>query len=549
MNRQPLVVRNDWTRIQRPDIGAWQPALPVSVVIPAYSCQDTLDRTLASLSVQTYPSQLLEVVVVDDGSEPPLTLGEIRPGNCRIVHATARGSGWGIAAAFNLGVEMSAGSIIQRLDADMVVFPDHIEAHARWHHQAPYAVTLGSKLFVEAPPEGQSWPEPAVVASSAEHGRMAELFDLGRAEPHAYIDRMLRRTDHLRRADHVGFLAHVGATVALRRELFDATGGLNEALRRGSDTEFGYRLAQAGALFVPETEARSWHLGHSHMMANAKPIQRYSRPFLADVMPHPRWLRTVGGSAWTVPLVTAVMDVTDQPLERVRVAVDALLRGDETDLRVLLVGAWDSVVDTRRPILDDPALELRLIRATYRSDPRVRFVDEPPSSAFPSPYLMTVPATFGLAPSAVRHLVDFADLHQAGVVSVAPPHGRDGEPLTLWRTAARARAGWVFGAPSIEAVDGVFGARSMSADEAGVADLTEYDAEALAAGIEITGTGRGSWRTGGYVKVAGVRSLAKAVAMVAALSVSRARARARRLVARRPWPSTVRTYRRSGDRS
>ena len=48
-----------------------------------------------------------------------------------------------------------------------------------------------------------------------------------------------------------------------------------------------------------------------------------------------------------MPLVTAVVEVAGQPLERVRAAVDALLRGDERDLRVLLVGPWDTL--TGRP--------------------------------------------------------------------------------------------------------------------------------------------------------------------------------------------------------
>ena len=86
-------------------------------------------------------------------------------------------------------------------------------------------------------------------------------------------------------------------------------------------------------------------------------------------------------------------------------AVDAVLRSDETDVQVCLVGQWDSISEERMPLLADPALELRLIAATYRSDPRVRLLDRAPASAFPSPYLLTVPVIRGLGRSALSRMI------------------------------------------------------------------------------------------------------------------------------------------------
>ena len=54
-----------------------------------------LDLTLAALSAQTHPASLTEVIVVDDGTEPPPRLPEIAPENTRIVPLAP--SGWGIA--------------------------------------------------------------------------------------------------------------------------------------------------------------------------------------------------------------------------------------------------------------------------------------------------------------------------------------------------------------------------------------------------------------------------------------------------------------------
>jgi GT2 family glycosyltransferase len=500
------VFRNDWSSIRVPALGQWRPTRSVSVVIPAYRCQASLDLTLASLARQTYPAELLEVVVVDDGSQPPLEQPLLRPERCRLVRPT---QGWGRANALHTGAAHSDGDIIHWLDADMVVYPTHVEAQARWHHELPYAVTLGSKRFVDVSPEDPGWPSPDEVADAAE-----ALFAGRSTAPHDYVERQIVETDQLRAADHLGFLAHVGATAALRRELYQATGGLDTSLRLGEDTEFGYRLAQAGAVFVPEPQARSWHLGASHMMRHEKALQRYNWPFLAERMPQPRWLRRVGGSGWAVPLVTVVMVVAGQPLERVRAAVDAVLRGSETDLRVHLVAPWHTLSEERTSPLADPLLDLRLVAATYRSDPRVRLVARAPDSAYPSPFLLSVPVTGQvLGPVAVRRLVEYADRQQLGLVRVEL---EPGVTVELWRTAALGRAGWVRrdGEPLADVVGEVHGAGSLGADALGARRW-------LPASVE----------------VAGFRSLASASGLVARLAARRAGRRLARLRRRRSRPS------------
>jgi hypothetical protein len=91
------VFRNDWSALTPPDIGEWTPDLSVSVVIPARGGQDRLDLTLAALAGQTYPEHLVEVLVVDDHSRPPLRLPELRPRRCRVL--TVPDGAWGAGYA------------------------------------------------------------------------------------------------------------------------------------------------------------------------------------------------------------------------------------------------------------------------------------------------------------------------------------------------------------------------------------------------------------------------------------------------------------------
>lgn len=500
---------NDWSRIPVPDLASWRPTLTVSVVIPAYGSQEKLDLTLAALSRQTYPGDLLEVVVVDDKSDPALRLPDLRPERTTMITPT---TGWGRANALHTGAEHSTGQILHWLDSDMLPFPDHVAAQARWHHAVPYAVTLGYKRFVDRP----SWPTPDEIRRTWEQATASDLFGGDEGAPHGYVEDYIARTDQLRRADHLAYMIHVGATAALRRELYEAAGGFDTRLRLGEDTEFGYRLAQAGALFVPEPGARSWHLGASHVMRKADEVRRYNRPFLADRMPLPRWLRKTGGTG-AVPLVEVVVEVGDEPVERVRAAVDAVLRGDLRDVRVTLVGPWSKLHDDRVNPLGDPLLDLRLIAEAYRDDARTRLAETAPD-AFPAPYRLDLAPTHGLANATVQRLIDLADRDPSVAALDVEKAGRT---TTLHRTAAHRRAQWTNEPPTV---------RPASPD--GVVDLAEFPLAQLAEGIADFGDpglkATGNWLPS-TVEVAGIRSLGRAAYVVAALTGRRLAARARRL--------------------
>ncbi len=56
--------------------------------MPAYGAHQTLPYVLAGLAEQSYPSHLMELIVVDDGAaagQPPLELPDVRPDNARII--------------------------------------------------------------------------------------------------------------------------------------------------------------------------------------------------------------------------------------------------------------------------------------------------------------------------------------------------------------------------------------------------------------------------------------------------------------------------------
>ncbi|WP_214321510.1 glycosyltransferase [Nonomuraea sediminis] len=432
---------NDYGPLDPPAIGAWAPSLTVSVVIPAHDCLPDLERTLAVLAAQTYPAELVEVIVADDGSDPPIEL----PG-VRVVRV---GRGWGRGAARQAGLDAAAGDVVHWLDADMLLEPDHLEAHLRWHHLLNYAVVIGDTRF--AVEEGEVRPE--------------------------YTRKTLESTDLLKQAGATAYLLHTGASTSARAHLLRAAGGVDVSLNMAEDTELGYRLAQAGAVFIPDPQARAVHAGPSTVMRREGDVHRHNWSFLGDLVPDLRWLRNHPRRRWLVPYVQVVIEVPPTPgaYEQTRAAADSALAGTLTDAAVTLVGPWSKLTDERRASLDEPLLDLRLLRNLYAHEPRVTFAESAPASAAPAPFLLTLPSGWVLGADTLAKLVRQAERGTLGLVSAALTEQEAGVlAARLERTAAYARAALVE-APTDDLVDELFGALWVSGSEYDFAPADEAE--------------------------------------------------------------------------
>ncbi|MEV4757256.1 hypothetical protein AB0J86_19370 [Micromonospora sp. NPDC049559] len=492
--------RNDWGSFDPPVLGGWIPSLDVTVVIADETEQDRLEHTLASLAHQTYPADLFEVVVVDAEARDRFELPKLRPERCLLVDAAGR-------APFPTAVAASSSKVIIRLPAGAVVAPELVAALVRWQHVTPEAVSIATLAEIAS-----DWSSAEEISDRAADGTLASAAPAAGATPSAELTKLLAGTHDLRTADHLAFLAVAGMPFAFARDRYEPGTDPYE----GADIEVGYRLAQAGAVFLPEPHARAWAVG-----ADRAALARRQRARLANLLPYPRGNRGAGGRTWAVPLVTAVVPA-DGPYETVRSCVDRLLGGQEGDLRVLLVGDWENL-----PAGSGEDSDLGLLAAEYRAEPRVRLVTSEPTNGFPSPYLLRVPSRLGVGPATVRSLITSADRWQAGLVRVLPAAASSAaQALELWRTAALSRALRV-GAPvgKLPAVVGrTHGERWETGSEYDVVDLTSPKAARAAAAA-----GRGAGRPTETIAVGGARSLAKATTFVARRY---ARAAKRRIVRR-----------------
>lgn len=204
----------------------------ISVIIPTYNAPKLLEKTLLSLSVQSY-TNTVEIIVVDDGSstfEPdgwkdlchPLKL-------CVVRLPTNRGR----ASARNAGIKHSQGELLVFLDGDMTVAQGFLKAHAEMATQKPISVGIGNIRFSSA------------VRSDA-MTRYMESRGVGQ-----------------NRQEEVPFKCFVTGNSSLPRSLLVKAGCFDENFTAygGEDLELGFRLNSLGAKFFAVEKAISFH-GH-----------------------------------------------------------------------------------------------------------------------------------------------------------------------------------------------------------------------------------------------------------------------------------------------
>ncbi len=442
------VVRgNDWRTLEVPDMGGWRPTQPVTVVLPCFQGQEALDLTFAGLAAQTYPLDLLEVVVADDGSSPPITVPPGAPFEARAVAQVH--DGFGLARARNMGAASATGEVLVFLDCDMVPEPELVEAHARWHHVHDRALTLGFRRHVDF--DGIS-PVDLAAAGSVE----AAVAGRSVSSPQ-WIEFHMSRTNNLTSTDDDLFRIVTGGNLGVRREFFDEVGGFDGSFNQwgGEDTEMGYRAFNRGGLLVPERRALAWHQGEG--ASGPDPAEKRSQQEqahrLAHLIAEKGFRKSAPGRSFEVPMVTVAVDAAGCTYEDVADQVE----------NVLASGFHDLVVGVSVPP-DHP--DVVHIERQYGPDPRVVISSDLMADVPDAAVRLEVPTRVRLWPTDVASLM--RGLAGRGLVTVEAEEEGSGQVVRMVRTRALCR-GVDVGAADPWAVAGeLFGEREMAADALGL---------------------------------------------------------------------------------
>ena len=422
------VIGNDWPSLAVDPLESWTPRRFVTVVVSYYQAPEALALTLAALEGQTYPPELFEVIVVDDGSDPPLAPIFDTPLSVRVVHQPDLG--FGLARARNTGARAAGGEILVFLDCDMLPEAGWLAAHARWHHAASDVISIGFRSHVEV-----TDLDPVNIRSRP--GSLADLFE-GRSQNRPeWIEFHMVRTAHLTSDADDLFRVVTGGNFGISRAFFETVGGFDETFTQWGteDIELGFRAFTRGGLLVPVRDAFCWHQGPGAAPdAEDRANLDFQRAKIAHLIAHHSFRRDRAGRSFTVPQYVVTVGQGSAPAEAIFETVEGVLASTVHDLVVWVEMPADAVTGAG----DGPAGAVYgWLRYQFEPDPRVWFgpiggaLDCFPTSSFH----VTIPAGITVGPILVRCLRWALSTAASGTARLD-----DGSEVSITRTWALHRA-------------------------------------------------------------------------------------------------------------
>jgi hypothetical protein len=305
--------------------------LRVSVVIPAYNRSAQLRKTLQALAAQRADSPEFEVHVADDGSEEDLEAVVASVPSLDIHYHRRDRDRFGAGQARNLAAASAEGDILVFLDSDCLVEPDFVLGHASWHTTGEKTVVIGGR-------------------SRAVMGSSDELAD--------YRKRLRRRTAGLQHGNEV-FRSFVTANVSLPRGLFQEVGGFDERFHRwgGEDTELGWRLWSAGAIFLDDESVSATHQIEDDPSGGSEGRRRahqLNMGLIASLIPNRFYRKEPPDAIPEVPKVSILLH--DVPPGTSHETWEELLKQPRTDFELIVVAD----VDPEEPLAGASAGDPRL---------------------------------------------------------------------------------------------------------------------------------------------------------------------------------------------
>lgn len=243
----------------------------VSVVIPVRNGKDFLQEALDSVLLQSFTD--LELLLIDDGStDDDYDRYALQDARIRVIHL----SGTGVSRARNVGMAQSRGDLIAFLDADDVWFPGKLQMQVQYFDSHPDVGVVFGRFIRWHPLPGGGFAQ----ASSL----MGNVRQLTCADPERSGWLYTRLLD--------GLLVGMN-TAVVRRTVYEAIGGFNEAMRLGEDYDFWLRTSRVAEMHSLNGPVALYRIHGASAMHRLSPQNHLANLLKAASM---RWgLDTLGG--------------------------------------------------------------------------------------------------------------------------------------------------------------------------------------------------------------------------------------------------------------
>jgi succinoglycan biosynthesis protein ExoA len=224
------------------ELGSGSDSVPmVTVVVPMHNEEAYIAKCLRSIVEQDYPTDSLEILVVDGLSDDrSREIVEEFSGEYPFIRLLDNPRRI-VPTAMNIGIKEAGGEVIIRVDGHCCLVPDYISQCVRYLEETGVACVGGAIESIGQTPMARA----ISLAMSLPFGVGDAYFRHAQQQKERYVDTL--------------------AFGAYRREVFNQIGLFDEELVRNQDYELNYRLRKAGGKVLLTPAIKSYYYTRSSL--------------------------------------------------------------------------------------------------------------------------------------------------------------------------------------------------------------------------------------------------------------------------------------------
>jgi glycosyltransferase involved in cell wall biosynthesis len=394
----------------------------ISVVVPVYNRYRLLSNVLACLARQTLEKNMFEVIVVDDGSDDDyLSLMLKYEKHLDIRYVRQSRNGFRPGKARNLGANVSNNELLFFLDSDILLPPEYLDEVMRWHHATDRnLVTMGTRKFIDA----NQLSDDEILANGLDINNLKEVvsentrFKDYLKDGKTYDWRLDLYSKSRSLKDHIfPFICLGGGHFSINKSIYLKCNGFDVDFNHwgGEDVEFGYRVYQEGAYFIPLLDFFDYHqepIGGSNETDRDSGYQ-LTQKILSDKCPAPI-VRLNSNKENSIPKVSIYIPAfnCENTIER---AVQSVLSQDLQDFEICICN--DGSKDGTRKILEKLSRDDARVKIySLEKNQGIAAASNKALSMCRGLYVGQLDADDELRPGALTACVDYMDSHSVGLI-------------------------------------------------------------------------------------------------------------------------------------
>ena len=222
----------------------------ISVIIPAYNEEDTIGECLMSLEDLDYPSEKLEIILINDGSGDN-TKNVMSNYDQKLNPVLLETDGVGPSKARNIGLDYAKGEYVAFIDGDCAVDREWLNELLKGFITEDVAGVGGSQII-------------PVNATEFEK------------KVHVFLSSMHFVSEYMKEANGIEFVQHVASCNAIYKTgVVREVQGFDEKLWPGEDVDLDYKITHKGYKIAYNPKAIVMHHRPKNLMTFYYMMKRY----------------------------------------------------------------------------------------------------------------------------------------------------------------------------------------------------------------------------------------------------------------------------------